>query len=229
MTTISDSFLPKNSTGLMYVLQKELENFTDEHSKLSVKNTEKLDNLNKEYQLLLNSRAEFDYYIEKKMELPSIESSLLIEYKKIVEGISEEYDRNKKIILKNNKEISDYYSKVQDIIDTIKHLKSKNYDEETVEFMAKKIKQIVLRLQESKIINELTLEVDKALNVIAELKTIVGNSFYEKSRMCFCDEYSIETALVPCGHTFCFECVDKATKCHLCRSEFTSKLKLYFN
>jgi hypothetical protein len=57
----------------------------------------------------------------------------------------------------------------------------------------------------------------------------MGESDTKNKNMCsVCFDRKIGICLNPCGHTFCLKCVDKMSqKCGLCRSEFSSKIKLF--
>lgn len=219
---------------LFSTLQQELETILGEYSKdskifnISVKNTEKIDVFKKDYENLLKIREEMDSIISKEAVQCS-KQPLLEKYKEIMSEISKDFQTTKKVLLKSNKEISDYYSKAQDLLDTVKHLKSKNCDEETITFFIRKMNENIIKLQESKNINELKTEAEKASGKILEIRSIVEHSFCEKNE-CFCGENPIKIALVPCGHTFCEACLPLTTKkCHMCRSNFTSKMRIYFS
>lgn len=233
---------------LFSTLQQELETLLGEYSKdskifnISAENTEKIDVFKKDYEKLLKTRAEMDGIIANnnislilkdgiiaKEAVLFSKQPLLEKYKEIVSEISKDFQTTKEVLLKSNKEISDYYSKAQDLLDTVKHLKSKNCDEETITFFIRKMNENIIKLQESKNINELKTEVEKASDKILEIRSIVEHSFCEKNE-CFCGENPIKIALVPCGHTFCETCLPLTTKkCHMCRSNFTSKMRIYLN
>lgn len=218
----------------MDLLQKDLEVLLGEYSKdgkifnISVKNTEKIDKFARDYEALVKSRLEMDGTITK--ELTTTAPILLTRYKDIISEISTEYYAAKEVLLKSNKEIAQYYFKLEDLLDTVKHLKSKNYGEDVTSFLIEKMKVDVLKLQDSKVIAELKTEADKAAEKIYEIGCIVKQPIGgTDGLMCFCGENPIKMALVPCGHTFCEGCISSGSTCHFCRDRFTSKMKLYFN
>jgi hypothetical protein len=43
-----------------------------------------------------------------------------------------------------------------------------------------------------------------------------------------CTERHIDHVVIPCGHTFCGECLQKLTHCSFCRVRINQKLKLFF-
>lgn len=47
----------------------------------------------------------------------------------------------------------------------------------------------------------------------------------DKCAVCYAGERNC--AMVPCGHTFCKECVDKMARCPLCRTVKQSSLVIY--
>jgi len=44
-----------------------------------------------------------------------------------------------------------------------------------------------------------------------------------------CMNNKINVALVPCGHTYCDDCICTSSFCYKCRSPIISRIKLYFN
>jgi hypothetical protein len=235
-TDIQEEFLNQQKVDPFFTLQQELESLLGEYSKdgkifsVSVKNTEKIDTFSKEYEDLIQKRSQMDKIIAKEPGSLSKNHPLLDKYKEIMTDISNEYNTCKEVLLKTNKEISNYYSEIQDLLDTVKYIKSKNYDEETTTFFIGKMNEKILKLQESKVIKELKIKAEKAIDKIYEINSIVQHYSFCEKNMCFCDENPIQVALVPCGHTFCNSCLPPSTKkCHMCRSNFTSKMKIYLN
>ena len=48
-----------------------------------------------------------------------------------------------------------------------------------------------------------------------------------RRRCAICMDRSKNTALVPCGHLGCAECVAQLSKCHICRSDIIQRLRTY--
>ena len=44
-----------------------------------------------------------------------------------------------------------------------------------------------------------------------------------------CNDREKDTAIVPCGHTFCSHCIKDARYCFICRAFIIQPLKIYFN
>lgn len=70
-----------------------------------------------------------------------------------------------------------------------------------------------------------------------EIKELVGNVMsdstkseadnLETCKICF--DAKISNCCAPCGHCFCGPCINKITRCALCRTQITSKIKLYLD
>jgi hypothetical protein len=67
----------------------------------------------------------------------------------------------------------------------------------------------------------------------ATLRGLVGLSQFERppAPTCtICMTREVTTALTPCGHTFCEDCVrNQMTSCYICRVQIRDKLRLYFS
>ena len=67
----------------------------------------------------------------------------------------------------------------------------------------------------------------------AVLRGLVGLSQFERppAPTCtICMTREVTTALTPCGHTFCDDCVrNQMTSCYMCRVQIRDKLRLYFS
>lgn len=67
----------------------------------------------------------------------------------------------------------------------------------------------------------------------AVLRGLVGLSQFERhpAPTCtICMTREVTTALTPCGHTFCDDCVrNQLTSCYMCRVQIRDKLRLYFS
>lgn len=80
-------------------------------------------------------------------------------------------------------------------------------------------------------ISQWTIEYKKITSSLIE---IYPNGFANKCTICI--DNTIDICLIPCGHCFCKECIDKSnenrafmtTKCPMCRQEFTIQ-KLYID
>ena len=55
------------------------------------------------------------------------------------------------------------------------------------------------------------------------------NSYKHKQECSICNDNNIDIALVPCGHTYCFNCIRNSPNCFICRQQIHSFLRIYFN
>jgi hypothetical protein len=68
----------------------------------------------------------------------------------------------------------------------------------------------------------------KALDEVirqAQAKTIISKSDALECKICM--DKRVDMCLVPCGHCFCSNCINKASKCYICTREIFIKQKLY--
>jgi hypothetical protein len=50
----------------------------------------------------------------------------------------------------------------------------------------------------------------------------------KQKKMCpVCFDNEVNTALVPCGHTYCSYCINKTNNCYICRGNIRNKIKLF--
>jgi hypothetical protein len=63
------------------------------------------------------------------------------------------------------------------------------------------------------------------------LGVVAASEPENKTPLCaVCIEGTVNTAFVPCGHTFCATCSSRNLRvCYLCRTEIQQKVRLYFN
>lgn len=106
---------------------------------------------------------------------------------------------------------------------------SSNY-EEIVKGMRDKAAEFDAALCKVKKTNdELMNRAEKTLQNITELMGTCGNvSVAQKCTVCYTRE--LQTALVPCGHTFCSSCAARAEtrgRCHTCRGRVDSTMRVY--
>jgi hypothetical protein len=75
------------------------------------------------------------------------------------------------------------------------------------------------------------VEAYKKWNICRQI--IVPQSYFKNEsnipQCAICLNDSISTAIVPCGHTFCGNCIKKQnTTCYICRGNIKERIKLYF-
>lgn len=125
-------------------------------------------------------------------------------YEKIVDN------HNEYLNIKDNNLINNIIKddKLLNMNNTIRNKKDKlkKYEEEKSKILNK-----IIFLKETIDTKDITME--NSINVICLI----------------CDTNKIEYCFNPCGHSYCKECCDHATNtCHTCRSQITSKIKLFF-
>jgi hypothetical protein len=80
-------------------------------------------------------------------------------------------------------------------------------------------------------------DIEKLTNKMVEVRELVGNTFNDTVKnsadnleTCkICLDSKITTCCAPCGHCFCATCVSQITRCALCRTTITQKIKLYLD
>jgi len=65
----------------------------------------------------------------------------------------------------------------------------------------------------------------------AHNRLIILNSKIENGPLVcsICCENKIDTALIPCGHLFCNNCVKGASNCFFCRKNISQQQKIFLN
>jgi hypothetical protein len=74
------------------------------------------------------------------------------------------------------------------------------------------------------IINALKMQLDDKNKIIDDLK--IKNNEINKCSICF--NNPISYCCIPCGHTYCYDCINKTNNCYICRAIISNKIKLYF-
>jgi hypothetical protein len=71
----------------------------------------------------------------------------------------------------------------------------------------------------------------KFIHLREMMRIIRFTDSYEKEPLCtICFDNKISHAFVPCGHTFCSNCLKKQSlNCSICRTNVRDRVKLYFS
>ena len=79
--------------------------------------------------------------------------------------------------------------------------------------------------------NEIIENYRKFIHLREIMRNIRFTESYEKEPLCtICFDNKITHAFVPCGHTFCINCVKKqSVSCSICRANVRDRIKLYFS
>jgi hypothetical protein len=75
------------------------------------------------------------------------------------------------------------------------------------------------------IINALNMQLDDKNKIINGLQKQLENDESNKCTICF--NNTISHCCNPCGHTYCFDCINKTNNCYICRGNIRNKIKLY--
>ena len=67
------------------------------------------------------------------------------------------------------------------------------------------------------IINALKIQLEDKIKIIENLS----------NKCTICYNTTINHCCVPCGHTYCYECINKTNNCYICRGIIRNKIKLY--
>jgi len=120
------------------------------------------------------------------------------------------------------------------VICIINIIKNKKDQEQLLLIIRKKetiIKDIEKQYYSSKlstirqnIINALKMQLDDKNKIIDDLK--IKNNEINKCSICL--DKSILYCCIPCGHTYCYDCINKTNNCYICRAIISNKIKLYF-
>ena len=87
----------------------------------------------------------------------------------------------------------------------------------------------------NKIIYDLTIE-NKDINFIYKIQledknkdiNILKIKLENKINKCsICLDNTISHCCVPCGHAYCYDCINKTSNCYICRGIIQNKNKLY--
>ena len=111
-----------------------------------------------------------------------------------------------KIIDQNNKLL--YINENQNKI--INDLEIMHYSPKLLEIRQNIINTLKIQLEDkNKIINDLTIKNNKT------------------NKCSICIDNIIYYCCVPCGHTYCNDCIDKTNNCYICRGIIRNKIKLF--
>jgi hypothetical protein len=111
-----------------------------------------------------------------------------------------------KIIEQNNKLL--YINENQNKI--INDLETMHYSPKLLEIRQNFINTLKIQLEDkNKIINDLTIKNNKT------------------NKCSICLDNTISHCCVPCGHTYCNDCIDKTNNCYICRGIIRNKIKLF--
>ena len=73
---------------------------------------------------------------------------------------------------------------------------------------------------------EIRQNIINALKIQLEDKIKIIENLTNKCTICY--NTTISHCCVPCGHTYCYECINKTNNCYICRGIIRNKIKLFF-
>jgi hypothetical protein len=110
----------------------------------------------------------------------------------------------------------------QNIIDALKlQLEDKN---KIIDNQTKYINNYKIQYRANiKDINALKLQLEDKNKIINDL-TIKND---ETNKCSICLDNTISHCCTPCGHTYCYNCINESNNCYICRSFISNKIKIY--
>ena len=73
---------------------------------------------------------------------------------------------------------------------------------------------------------EIRQNIINALKIQLEDKIKIIENLTNKCTICY--NSTINHCCVPCGHTYCYDCINKTNNCYICRGIIRNKIKLFF-
>jgi hypothetical protein len=237
----------------------DVENFDESLNRIEVfqnySSPNQVDPLENAYQGLLERRSnllipiadekisitEDDLLINKNLQTSALFNRLNDEFKQKQKTL-EEYNTNLQTIQESHykitKEIDSlrkvYMSTIVDKVDTL------NSVEEVMKDYFKKTNPVISDLLRNKIA-VLEGEIDNISNKLNALRALIVTGVNQivkpedkEKKMCpVCFDNEVNTALVPCGHTYCKGCSEadrsRYAKCPQCRTQINARIKIFFS
>ena len=213
--TLSKTIFDELDTIFKYKLNKHIDNVFDRFTKYELpKYKNKVltcDQFNH-----ISSLQEFKVLIDKIKKDVLLNFEKLHEYEKQTEEAIKEYNKAYKTI-ENINQLNDYIS------DNKKEILKECIDDITSKVLSKKTFNIKLE----KYLKHFYTH-HEYVNVLKSM-----NCLNNTSKCTLCLVNSIDTAIIPCGHTFCEYCIqmsnNTSNKCPICRTEYEKIQKLFIS
>ena len=71
-------------------------------------------------------------------------------------------------------------------------------------------------INRNNIINDLKIKLEEKNKIINEI-----------NKCSICIDNTISHCCVPCGHTYCYDCINESNNCYICRGNIRNKIKLF--
>jgi len=84
------------------------------------------------------------------------------------------------------------------------------------------------RIIKEKHLDHLNNEINKSQNLLT-INNFKIKKLETRLECTICNDREKDTAIVPCGHTFCSHCIKDAKYCFICRAFIIQPLKIFFN
>jgi uncharacterized coiled-coil DUF342 family protein len=185
--------------------------------------------------------SEDDLLVNKNLQTSSLFNRLNEEFKQKQKTL-EEYNTNLQTIQESHYKITTqidnlrkvYMSSSVDKVDSLNSIeeKVKDYFKETNPFVSDLIRNKIAVLEG---------EIDNISNKLNALRALIVTGVNEivkpddkQKKMCpVCFDNEVNTALVPCGHTYCKGCSEadrsRYAKCPQCRAQINARIKIFFS
>ena len=115
----------------------------------------------------------------------------------------------------NANEIIKQYKNLLTVIDNQNKIiedKDKKINDFEMPFYSRK-----MIINRNNIINDLKIQLEEKNKIINET-----------NKCSICLDNTISYCCVPCGHVYCYDCIDKTNYCYICRGIIRNKIKLFF-
>jgi hypothetical protein len=185
--------------------------------------------------------TEDDLLVNKNLQTSALFNRLNDEFKQKQKAL-EEYNTNLQTIQESHYKITAqidslrkvYISTSVDKVDSLNSVEDvlKNYFKETNPVISDKLRNKIATLEG---------EIDNISNKLNALRALIVTGVNEivkpddkEKKMCpVCFDNEVNTALVPCGHTYCKGCSEadrsRYAKCPQCRTQINARIKIFFS
>jgi uncharacterized coiled-coil DUF342 family protein len=185
--------------------------------------------------------TEDDLLVNKNLQTSALFNRLNDEFKQKQKKL-EEYNTNLQTIQESHYKITReidslrkvYMSTIVDKVDTLNSVEDtlKNYFKETNPEVSDLLRNKIAILEG---------EIDNISNKLNALRSLIVTGVNQivkpedkEKKMCpVCFDNEVNTALVPCGHTYCKGCSEadrsRYAKCPQCRTQINARIKIFFS
>ena len=185
--------------------------------------------------------SEDDLLVNKNLQTSSLFNRLNEEFKQKQKTL-EEYNTNLQTIQESHYKITTQIDNLRKVYmsSSVDKVDSLNSVEQILKDFFKETNPVVSDLLRNKIAT-LEGEIDNISNKLNALRALIVTGVNEivkpddkQKKMCpVCFDNEVNTALVPCGHTYCKGCSEadrsRYAKCPQCRAQINARIKIFFS